>query len=383
MGSGRACTVTLTVALAGAALAPGTAVGAGFCTGAISAMPKPGPGLRFGITPGVQTGQLTGGPVPPRTPEVPAKQLAAVGRLRAAGAPFVLRLHRLFWSDGEAGIRHFLTLARRYTRHGYLVELQLRYHPNARQEGDIRAWSRYVREVVDRFGPNRRVIAVQVTNEVNFGLSSDSSDSSWRGSKDALIHGVEAAKAEARKRRFRQLRIGFNWAYRGPPQQEDSFWNYLRDHGGKRFVRSLDWIGVDAYPGTFFPPVDTPGGERGALANAFSALRCYAATPGIPSTVPIHVEENGWPTGPGRSYQSQAQAMDTMVHAVNDFRGTFHISDYRWFNLRDGDSTSASFQTQYGLMTDQYKPKPAFTLYRKLVCRLAAHNPRGKARRCG
>ena len=75
--------------------------------------------------------------------------------------------------------------------------------------------------------------------------------------------------------------------------------------------------------------------------------------------------------------------MDTMVHAVNDFRGTFHISDYRWFNLRDGDSTSASFQTQYGLMTDQYKPKPAFRLYRKLVCRLAAHNPRGKARRCG
>src|SRR2546421_2421892 len=187
MGSGRACTVTLTVALAGAALAPGTAVGAGFCTGAISAMPKPGPGLRFGITPGVQTGQLTRGPVPPRTPEVPAKQLAAVSRLRAPGAPFVLRLHRLFWSDGEAGIRHFLTLARRYTRHDYLVELQLRYHPNARQEGDIPAWSRHVREVVDRFGPNRRGIPVQGTHQANFGLASASPCSRYARSNDALI----------------------------------------------------------------------------------------------------------------------------------------------------------------------------------------------------
>ncbi len=357
---------------------------AGACTGTIDATPKGGPRLRFGITPGVQTGQLTGGAIPPRTPEVPSKQLAALSMLRPKHAPFVLRLHRLFWSDGEAGISRFLTLARRYTRHGYLVELQLRYHPSAAQEGHIGAWVRYVREVVDRFGSNRRVIGIQVTNEANFGLSKDSSDSSYTGSRDALIRGVEAAKAEARKRRFRQLAIGFNWAYRGPPQQEDSFWNYLRDHGGKPFVRALDWVGVDAYPGTFFPPADTPGGERGALVNAFSSFRCYAATPGIPKSVPIHVEENGYPTGPGRSYQKQADVMDTMVHAVNDFRGTFNVSDYRWFNLRDGDSTSTNFQTQYGLMTDEYVPKPAFGLYRKLVAQLTVHTrPRQTSRTRG
>ena len=110
-----------------------------------------------------------------------------------------------------------------------------------------------------------------------------------------------------------------------------------------------------------------------ALVNAFSSFRCYAATPGIPQSVPIHVEENGWPTGPGRTYQRQAQALATMVHAVNDFRGTFDISDYRWFNLRDGDSTSTNFQTQYGLMTDEYRPKPAFDLYRRLVSQLTTH----------
>src|SRR5437868_7675545 len=137
MRRGRAGIAAVMVGLAGCcALAPAVNA-ASACTGTISAVPKGGPKLRFGITPGVQTGQLTGGPVPPRTPEVPAKQLTALSLLRPARAPFVLRLHRLFWSDGEAGIRRFLTLAHRYTKHGYLVELQLRYHPSSAQEGDI------------------------------------------------------------------------------------------------------------------------------------------------------------------------------------------------------------------------------------------------------
>jgi hypothetical protein len=56
---------------------------------------------------------------------------------------------------------------------------------------------------------------------------------------------------------------------------------------------------------------------------------------------------------------------------VHDFRGTYNISDYRWFNLRDGDTTSPNFQTQYGLMTDEYVPKPAYGVYRDLVRQLS------------
>jgi hypothetical protein len=376
--------VVLVVA-AGAALAfPGLAQGqGGGCLGTITADPKPGPALRFGVTPGVQTGQLGTGPVPPRTPEVAAKQLAALAKLRPSGGPFVLRLHRFFWSEGEAGIKRFLALAKRYTSHGYLVELQLRYHPTPAQEGDIRAWLRYVRRVVDRFGPNPRVVAIQVTNEVNLAISPDSSDGAYDGAREALIQGVKAAKDEARARGFDQLEIGFNWAYRNTPSEEQEFWDYLREHGGPSFVRALDWVGVDAYPGTFFPPFNSPGGERDALVNAFSSFRCYSRGAGIPMTVPIHVEENGWPTGPGRTYERQEQAMDTMVRAIHDFRGTFDISDYRWFNLRDGDSTSPNFQQQYGLMTDEYEPKPAFGLYRELVRRFTAGHakPRLELRR--
>src|SRR5919202_5607491 len=341
---------------------------------------KPGPALRFGITPGVQTGQLGTGPQPPRTPEDPVRQLDALRALKPPGVPFVLRLHRFFWSDGEPGVERFLELAKRYTGAGYLVELQLRYHPNEQQEGDIAGWTAFVRDVVRRFGSNRRVVAIQVTNEVNLPDSPDSSDGAYEGGRDALIQGVIAAKDEARKRGYGQLQIGFNWAYRYTPQGDRSFWDYIRDHGGPPFLAALDWIGLDAYPGTFFPPTVTPGGERDALVNAMDSLRCYARSAGIPDTVPIHVEENGWPTSPTRSYERQAEALETQVRTFHDFRGTYNVSDYRWFNLRDGDSASQNFQVQYGLMTDTYAEKPAFPRYRSLIDQLSVRKAPGHLR---
>jgi hypothetical protein len=218
-------------------------------------------------------------------------------------------------------------------------------------------------------------VGIQVTNEVNLPDSPDSSDGAYDGGRDALVKGVIAAKDEARRRGYRQLKIGFNWAYRYTPQGDRQFWDYLRDHGGKRFRAALDWLGLDAYPGTFFPPAEAPGGERNGLVNAMSALRCYAGGAHIPASVPIHVEENGWPTGPGRTYERQVEALETQVRAFHDFRGTYNVSDYRWFNLRDGNSLAPNFQTQYGLMTDGYVRKPAFARYRSLVAALSVRKP--------
>jgi hypothetical protein len=367
------------VCLVAVALAPAAARAADQqCTGEVSAdgvAQKPAHrNLRFGITPGAQTGQLGSGPQPPRVPEDPAKQVTAIHKLRPnKKLPFVLRLHRFFWSDGEQGVERFLALADRYTKEGFLVELQLRYHPTPEQEGDIPGWTRFVREVVNRFGPNRRVVAIQVTNEVNLPFSPDSSDGAYDKGEEALVQGVIAAKDEAVKRGFDQLEIGFNWAYRSSPQDDDDFWAYLRDNGGPQFVKSLDWIGLDAYPGTFFPPTEAPGRERDGMVNAMSSIRCYAARAGIPESKPIHIEENGYPTSesPDRSEARQVEVMKTLVQAVQDFRGTYNISDYRWFNLRDGDSTSPNFQVRYGLLHDDYSEKPAFAVYRDLVGQLS------------
>ena len=338
--------------------------------GAAGVEVKPGPRVRFGLTPAGEAGAL--GPAVPVTPISRERTLAALARLKAPGRPLVLRLNRFFWSERRAGFREYLRRALGYANEGYLVELQLRYHPDERQEGDIPRWLRWVRNVVRAFGRSERIIGIQVANEVNFTISPDSSDGAYDGARAALVRGVIAAKAVARRRGYDHLTIGFNWFYRTDPQNEASFWAYLRDAGGARFRRSVDWVGLDAYPGTFFPPAEYPGGERDGMVAAISTLReCFMPIAGLGQRVPIHVEENGWPTGTGRSEAAQEQAMRAMVGAVHEFRGTYNVTDYRWFDLRDHNTSSVNFQHHYGLMRDDYTPKPAFSAYRELIRRLA------------
>ncbi len=137
-------------------------------------------------------------------------------------------------------------------------------------------------------------------------------------------------------------------------------------------MRAVDWVGLDAYPGTVFPPIELHGGYRDGIVAAISQLReCFMPIAGLGPGVPIHVEENGWPTGPGRSEASQEVALRAMVGAVHRFRGTYNVTDYRWFDLRDHNTSSSNFQQHYGLLRDDYTEKPAFAAYRELVRRFA------------
>jgi hypothetical protein len=56
-----------------------------------------------------------------------------------------------------------------------------------------------------------------------------------------------------------------------------------------------------------------------------------------------------------------------MVRAVDDLRGRFGVTDYRWFNLRDADSDSDVLFQHFGLLESDYDAKPAFGAFRKLV----------------
>jgi hypothetical protein len=367
--------ISVCVAAGAGNTAPAGAQG-GPCLGATEASqvtPVSGaPRLRFGINPAGTAGAI--GPPVPAVPNSPGKTRQALDQLRAPGHPFYVRLNRFFWSLGPEGIRHFMKLTERYARQGFLVELQLRYHPRPEQEGNIDAWVNFVRRVVRKFGRLDAVRAIQVTNEVNFfPIAPDASDSYYSGAREALVRGVVAAKDEAERRGYDQLRIGFNWAYRTDPDREQSFWTEIGGLGGQRFVDALDWVGLYAYPGTIFPPAETAGGYRDCMVNAMSVLRqCYLPLAGIPASVPIHVEENGYPTlEPARTYDQQVAAMDEMVGAVNDYRGNYGVTDYRWFDLRDHLSSSTNFQHQYGLLRDDYTPKPAFAEYRDLVAQLS------------
>ena len=330
--------------------------------------PRPGAKLRMGIYPGGPAGQL--GPVPaPSVPEDQAKIFEALEKLRPPAGPFAVHLYRAYMTpereaDDEQEHRRLVDL---YTSRGYAVEIVIRY----RRDNDPGGFAEFVRGVVRRFGGNPLVQGFQVTNEVNLTFSPDSSDGAYAGSRDALIQGVIAAKDEARRLGYAHSQIGFNWVYRTDPGNERMFWEYLGSAGGERFVKSLDWVGMDAYPGTFFPPRAAPSTTGDLMVHALSTLRkCSMPLAGIPDSVPIHVEENGYPTGPDRSYEDQRIAAEMMLDAVEAYALVYGVTDYFWFDLRDADSSSPNFQQQYGVMRDDYTPKPAFDVLRDRFARM-------------
>jgi hypothetical protein len=262
---------------------------------------------------------------------------------------------------------------RRYTKAGFPVELQVRYHPPQGQAGNIAAWVGYVRHVVDTFGPNRRVTSMTITNEVNVTFSPNTSDGYYAGAPDALIAGIEAAHAEAVRRHFNQLRFGFTYAYRFSPLGDASFFSYLGSHGGAPFLAALGFVGVDFYPGAVYPPVLTPGDSyRSELAQAAGVVRsCYLPKAGIGAGTPIWLTENGVSTGTNSGAQ-QAAALRELVRAARDYSGTFGITDYRWFNLRDSDSASPAGLVgptfvSFGLLRSDYTRKPSFFAYRAAI----------------
>jgi hypothetical protein len=361
--------------------------GDSYCTGSYgAAAPRPGALIRFGIDPGIAGS--AGGVQLPSTPDDPARDLAGVKALAPPGRRLVVRLNRLFWSDGQNGIRAFQQQAQRYTRAGFDVELQVRYHPASGEAGDIPAWVAYVRHVVDSFGANRRVVAMTITNEVNLQFSPNTSDGYYSGAQDALIAGIEAGHARALHKGFSQLRFGFTYAYRFSPQQDASFFAYLGAHGGRPFQRALGFVGLDFYPGTVYPPAMAPGDTyRAELAQAAGVVRdCYAPMAGIVRTVPIWITENGIPTGQ-LSEAQQADALQQLVRAAHDYSGTFGITDYRWFNLRDSSSggpaalVGPTFSSD-GLLRDDYTRKPSFAAYRGLIAAFGAKRLPTPARRC-
>jgi hypothetical protein len=60
-----------------------------------------------------------------------------------------------------------------------------------------------------------------------------------------------------------------------------------------------------------------------------------------------------------------------MIHTVNDDRARDHVTALRWFDLRDADSADPDVESQYGLLFDNYSPKPAFATYRTLIRQLS------------
>jgi hypothetical protein len=331
--------------------------------------------LTFGIYPGGAAGTV--GPAGPVAPEDPAKRLAALRQLRPAGRRFVLHLYASYLGRrGPSAVQQLGEQINAYEHAGFEIEVALCYRPeDGGSPADVAGFVEFVRAAIRSLGTSRRFVSAQITNEANVGGSPNASDGYYKGARSALIEGVIAAKAEAHANHLRQLRIGFNWAY-DTGAGERGFWHDLRQHGGRRFLDALDWVGIDAYPGTWGPSLQSgeiAAATRGFIDHALAQIRTtYLPLAGIPARVPLIVTENGYPTGPGRSEATQAEVMRAAVEAVDAARGSYNVTGYRWFDLRDANSSSPSFEERYGILRDDYSRKPAFYVYRALVARLSA-----------
>ena len=300
--------------------------------------------LRFGIDP--ELAGSAGSTQNPAKPVSETRTLRALRALRPPGKQLVLRVNRLFESDGEAGIRRFKRIIDRYTREGFDTELQVRYHPSVAQRGDIAAWTRYVRHVVDVFGSNRHLRAMTITNEVNLAISPNTSDGAFPRAEQALVRGIIAAHREAVRHGYDQLRFGFTFAYRFDPATDAAVFAGLR-RGGAQFRRALGFVGVDYYP-ELVPGRAAPI-PAATMQMMSTVRRRFMPLGGLGRTVPLRITESGYDTTPGTvTPRQQRRALVAIVDAVRHGANTFGVTDYRWFNLRDNLSTTSAFAEKAG-----------------------------------
>jgi hypothetical protein len=333
---------------------------------AISLLPSSSSGpaygrLKFAIAPGSA----------PATPSEVAKTMTALRQLKASGKPLVLHLYSGYtgpqpWPKYRALLGRELSA---FERAGFDVELVLRFAPlgDRGSPRDVRAFAALVRRIVGAFGGSPRFTSVQITNEADLSRSAASDGHFNRGfaAWQALIQGVVAAKATARAHHFEQLKVGFNFATDGR-----AMWRYLGHHAGAAFTRALDWVGIDTYPGTLTPlPKDRlQPGIAVAIKQAIHQTR-HVDLPlaRIPDKVALHFSENGYATSVGHSYDMQATALRTAVDTIALLSTSEHVTEYDWFELRDPTDSKLRPVDQFGLLRQDYRPKPAFDIYRRLI----------------
>lgn len=336
---------------------------------AISAPPGP---IRFGITP-LLAGSVGTTQLAPK-PEHRRAALARLQRLRPPRRQLVLRLNRMFWADGVAGIRRYAAIVDRYARHGFDSELQVRYHPPERAIGNMKAWRRYVRRAVRILGRRPSVRALSITNEANFDVSPNTSDGSYEGVREAVVEGILAADRKLRRIGRRDIELGFSFAWRWIPASDRSFWEEIGARATPEFRRALDYVGLQIYPYLVWPPAQPPGrGPGDEVVEALTLLRrCYLPKAGIGRRADLWVSENGYATNLGRSEAGQRRSLRTTLEAVHRYSGELGVSDYRWFNLRDNNSGGPDLFDAVGVLRDDYSRKPAFSTLRRSIRRIGA-----------
>lgn len=323
-------------------------------------------GLIFGIYPGSGVSLDAGSGLIKGKPDDPGKIKTALTDL-AGNQPFLVRGYLQYVGKGT-GIHLTPVGIRSYCHNNLQLDLALCYRTH---DNDMDDWRQFIRQTIAEFADI--LVKIQITEEPNNPDITSGGDGGFLNVKQAIIEGVLAAKEEI-ERLGLSIQVGFNAVISFNPQ--DSFWSDVKALSTPEFTSALDYIGLDFYPGVFRPL--PPGVDMGQAVNA--VLHHYRhqnlAEGGIPAHLPLHITENGWPTNASRTEEQQAEAVTTILDMIYTLRKELHITHYEFFDLRDADTTGqfegGGLETsgngfQFGLMRDDYTPKPAYFVFKNLI----------------
>ena len=318
--------------------------------------------LTFGIYAGSYTSPNGG---VSRTPDDPARIQDALERLQGGTSLFLVRGYKHYTgplAPVKTGLAETPANVEQYMRAGRKLDLVLCF-----RQPDLEGWQVFIRQTIRRYGP--LLSTVQITEEANVTTVADV-DGYIPHVREALVQGVIAAKAEIQQLGL-DSKVGFNAALNFDPS--DDFWPAIFALGGEPFLAALDYVGLDFFPDVFRPLA--PDGSAGDVRSSVKAVLAHfrqvsLAAAHIPTTCPLYITENGWPTGPTRSHERQADVLEVIVRTIYEHREQYNITHYEFFSLRDADSANPNLFSQFGLLHDDYSPKPAFNRYRQLIAEL-------------
>jgi hypothetical protein len=272
--------------------------------------------------------------------------IAAITELQGDKPPVVPRMY-VPWTGDDSAAQSVAQLA------GLPWDLVLCYR---HETGDAAGFAEFVADVVRKHGDT--LDSVQVTGEPNMGGMPFAADGAFPDVVRAMVLGVKAG-AEARQD-GQPVRIGIGLV---PSEFEDSdFWAKTESEGGSSFTAALDYAGLDIYPDVFggrVPLESIPGIVTGMVER----FRATLTRIGVPATTELRICENGWPTGPGRPEELQADVLETVVRTCH----ALGVSRWQLFALRDADTSGATPWHHFGVLRDDYAPKPAFHRLRALI----------------
>lgn len=290
-------------------------------------------------------------------PDSPDEVNRALDRLQSGKHLLVRTYLRFTGTDADVMLKDMPSIAdlARYTWNGRKLDLVL---SNWDRVGNMARWTAFVEHAIERYG--EYVQNLQICEEPNrFEFPGDGR---FGHAVEAVLVGVKTARATLRARGLNAA-VGFN----SVPVSglDDVFWHEFSKRVDAPFLNALDYIGLNLYLDVSEPLV---GAVEVAVEKALTHFRTVSlAEARIPATIPMHICENGWPTGPNRFYTRQADILQEVVRKVYQLRGSLNINQFELFALRDADTANPEICRQFGIMRDDYTPKPAFETYRQLI----------------